>query len=142
MMALRSCWILPVLALSLSLASAPSQAAQSRFSVGVQVVASAPADRALLASVPVPAGATVMAASLGARHHVFNGRIETAASFFRNALTAQGWRLVQTGGDSEQRQEQIWESTRGRVVVRLQAALGGVAATRISLSASAPRRRA
>lgn len=140
MKVLHTHWILPLLAMSLLLGSAPSEAAQGSFSVGAQVVASAPADRALLASVPVPVGATLMTASLGARHHVFAGQLETAAAFFRNILPTQGWRLVQTGGDGEHRQEQVWESGRGRLVVRLQAAMGGVAATRISLSASAPRR--
>jgi len=138
---LHSPWTLPLLALSLLLGGTPVLAAQAAFSVGVQVVASAPADRELLAGVPVPAGALAMAASRGVRHHVYDGALDQAADFFRLALPALGWRLVQTGGNAAQWQEQVWESAHGRVVVRLQAALGSVAATRISLSASAPRQR-
>jgi hypothetical protein len=137
----RTPWTLPLLALILVSGVAPALAAQSSFSVGAQVVASAPADRELLTSVPVPTGAAVMAVARGQRHHVFEGNIERAAGFFRATLPAQGWRLVQLGGDAEHWQEQVWESARGRVVVRLQAALSSVAATRISLSASAPRQR-
>jgi len=115
-------------------------AGHGQFSVGVQVVSSAPADRALLASVPAPANAAVMAISRSARHHVFSGTLAQAADFFRATLPASGWHLVQLGGDDEQSQQQVWESAHGRVVVRLQAALGSTAATRISLSASAKQR--
>ncbi|MDP1696533.1 MAG: hypothetical protein Q8L45_01890 [Xanthomonadaceae bacterium] len=116
-----------------------SAAAHGQFSVGVQVVSSAPADRALLASVPAPANAAVMLAGRNARHHVFSGTIAQAAEFFRATLPTAGWHLVQLGGDSDTAQEQVWESSHGRVVVRLQAALGSTAATRISLNASARR---
>jgi len=117
-----------------------SAAAHGQFSVGVQVVSSAPADRALLASVPAPVNAVVMLAGRNARHHVYSGPLAQAADFFRSALPASGWHLVKLGGDGEHTQEQVWESSHGRVVVRLQAALGSSAATRISLSASAHQR--
>jgi hypothetical protein len=117
-----------------------SAAAHGQFSVGVQVVSSAPADRALLASVPAPVNAVVMLAGRNARHHVYSGPLAQAADFFRSALPASGWHLVKLGGDGEHTQEQVWESSHGRVVVRLQAALGNTTATRISLSASAHQR--
>lgn len=125
-------------ALALSPMSAGA-AAHGQFSVGAQVVSSAPADRALLASVPAPANAVLMRATRSVRDHAFSGSLVQAADFFRATLPADGWRLVQLGGDGEHSQQQVWESARGRIVVRLQAALGSTAATRISLSASAPR---
>lgn len=127
-----------LLAVAITLASFSAHAASyGQFSVGVQVVSSAPADRTLLASVPTPANAALMQVSRSARHHVFAGTLAQAAEFFRAALPASGWHLVQLGGDGEQAQQQVWESAQGRLMVRLQAALGSTAATRISLSASA-----
>ena len=127
-----------LLAATLTLASLSVNAAShGQFSVGVQVVSSAPADRALLASVPAPATAALIQASRTARHHAFPGTLAQAADFFRATLPGNGWHLVQLGGDSEQAQLQVWESDQGRVLVRLQAALGNTSATRISLSASA-----
>lgn len=127
-----------LIGIAITLASLSAHAASyGQFSVGVQVVSSAPADRTLLASVPTPANAAVMQVSRSARHHAFPGSVAQAAEFFRTALPTSGWHLVQLGGDGEQAQQQVWESRQGRVVVRLQAALGSTAATRISLSASA-----
>lgn len=141
MNALRTACIATLPILGLLLGGTPALAAQASFSVGAQVVASAPADRELLASVPVPASARLLASARGQRHHAFAGGLADAGDYFRATLPAQGWRLVKAGGDAEHWQEQVWESMRGRVVVRLQAALGSVAATRISLSAGAARQR-
>src|SRR3546814_17321426 len=79
-----------------------------------------------------------MRATRNVRDHAFSGSLVQAVDFFRATLPADGWHLVQLGGDGEHSQQQVWESARGRVVVRLQAALGSTAATRIRLSASAP----
>lgn len=125
--------------LGLLLGGSPALAAQASFSVGAQVVASATADRELLASVPVPSSATLLISARGQRHHAFAGGMAEAGDYFRTALPAQGWHLIQLGGDADRWQEQVWESARGRVVVRLQSALGSVAATRISLTAGAAR---
>ena len=130
--------ILLLLAVALALSPLSTQAAgHGQFSVAVTVVSSAPADRAVLASVPAPATAALIQASRTARHHAFPGTLAQAADFFRATLPGNGWHLVQLGGDSEQAQLQVWESDQGRVLVRLQAALGNTSATRISLSASA-----
>ena len=139
MNALRTACITTLPILGLLLGGTPALAAQASFSVGARVVASAPADRELLASVPVPAGASLLASARGQRHHAFAGDLADASDYFRATLPTQGWRLVKAGGDAEHWQEQVWESMRGRVVVRLQSALGSVAATRISLSAGAAR---
>src|SRR3546814_2130918 len=83
---------------------------------------------------------TLFRSTRNVRDHAFSGSLVQAADFFRATLPADGWHLVQLGGDGEHSQQQVWESARGRVVVRLQAALGSTAATRISLSASADRK--
>lgn len=116
-----------------------SAATGGQFSVGVQVLASRPADRDLLASIPAPANAVLIAANAASRHHAYAGTLTQATDFYRERLLAAGWRLLQWRGDGEQALEQVWEGRHGRLLLRLQAALGSVPATRISLAASAVR---
>lgn len=137
---MRASTVIAICALLLGFGPQPAAAGTSgQFSVGVQVVASRPADRSLLASVPLPADAELIGANATSRHHAYAGALAQAAAFYREHLGAAGWRLVQWRGDGEHVLEQLWEGRDGRLLLRLQAALGTVPATRISLSAGAAR---
>ena len=124
------------LLLALACGHAVAGGPSASFGVGVTVVAPKGTPAAVL---PLPSGAAVMGRSGTTTRLAFAGSLAQAQAFYADALPREGFRLVQQAGDGVQVQQQVWQSERERVVLQLQAALGDVAATRIS-TMSAPLR--
>jgi len=103
--------------------------------VGVQVVDRRPAS-ALLDAIPVPAQARMFDASGHARSYAWAGTPDSAAAFFATEMPRHGYRSLAPRGDGRALQ-QVWASERGRVVVRLDRAIGGAELTRIRIHAGA-----
>src|SRR3546814_9012711 len=84
---MRQHTVLLLLASAFALSPMSARAAtHGQFSVGVQVVSSAPADHALLASVPAPANAVLMRATRNVRDHAFSGRSEEHTSELQSLM--------------------------------------------------------
>lgn len=122
------------LAALLAVGGTTAAAERASFGVAVQVLPTRPAPEAL-ASLPVPPQARALTSHrFGASYH-YAGSAEAAATFFNAALSANGYRLLQTHA-SGGAQEQHWQRDDARVQVRIQPVLGATAAARIAVQAS------
>ena len=125
------------IALSLLFASlllAPlAEARSASLGIGATVV-SAAGDSARLDQLPMPHGSQAMRTDAAGRHNAYAGSLEDASEFYRQAMPADGYRLLSERHGAGLAQ-QIWDNGVARVMVQLQAALGTAPMTRISLQA-------
>ena len=123
---------LPLLLATLLLAPL-GEARSASFGIGATVV-SGRADSARLDPLPMPQGSQAMRTNAAGRHHAYAGSLDEAAAFYRQAMPADGYRLLSEQRDASLTQ-QVWDNGVARVMVQLQAALGSAPMTRISLQA-------
>lgn len=113
-----------------------AQARDASFQVGATVVSGHDAGP-ILQVLPRPQGSLAMATSAAGTHHAFPGPLQAAGDFYRQAMPGAGFTLVSERGAADAgRMLQVWHDGSSQVVVELQAALGSMPATRISLQAS------
>lgn len=118
-----------------------AEAREASFRVGATVVSGHDAGP-ILQVLPRPQGSQAMATSAAGSHHAFPGSLQAAGDFYRQAMPRTGFTLVSEHGVAASgRMQQVWSDGDSQVVVQLQAALGSLPATRISLQASAAGRR-
>lgn len=118
-----------------------AQARDASFQVGATVVSGHDAGP-ILQGLPRPPGSQAFAASAAGAHHAFPGTVHAAGDFYLQAMPRAGFTLVSAHGAIDSgRMQQVWNDGSSQVVVELQAALGSLPATRISLQASAAGRR-
>ena len=110
-----------------------AEARSASFSIGATVV-SGRGDSAHLDPLPLPQGSQAMRTDAAGRHHAYAGSLDEASDFYRQAMPADGYRLLSERLETSMRQ-QVWDNGVARVVVQLQAALGSAPMTRISLQA-------
>lgn len=111
-----------------------AEARGASFGIGVTVV-SASGDSARLDPLPMPTGSQAMRTDAAGRHQAYAGSLDAASDFYRQAMPAEGYRLLSERHDAGL-QQQVWDNGEARVMVQLQAALGTAPMTRISLQAS------
>ena len=114
-----------------------AQARDTTIGVSVQVVDRRPAS-ALLDAIPVPEQARMFDANGHARSYAWAGTPDSAAAFFESEMPRHGYRALALRGEGPALQ-QLWASERGRVVVRLDQAMGGAELTRIRINVGAAR---
>lgn len=112
----------------------PVECADGRFNVSVTVLPVSGRGAAALDAIALPDGAIAMAAGRDSRSSVVEHEPAEAAEHFRQTLSASGWRLVDEKTANSGSVEQTWEGSHGRLLVRMQAPLGGYRATRVVLS--------
>lgn len=110
-----------------------AEARSASFGIGATVV-SGRGDSAHLDPLPLPQGSQAMRTDAAGRHHAYAGSLDMASEFYRQAMAADGYRLLSERQDGSL-QQQVWDNGVARVVVQLQAALGTAPMTRISLQA-------
>lgn len=114
-----------------------AQARDASFRVGATVVSGHDADP-ILHVLPRPQGSLAMATTAAGAHHAFPGPLQAVGDFYRQAMPEAGFTLVSERGAADAgRMQQVWNDGSSQVVVDLQAAMGSMPATRISLQASA-----
>jgi hypothetical protein len=114
-----------------------AQAREASFRVGATVVSGHDAGP-LLRALPRPQGSQAMATTAAGAHHAFPGPLPVAGDFYRQAMPTAGFSLVsEHGAHDTGRMQQVWNDGSSQVVIDLQAAIGSMSATRISLQASA-----
>jgi len=130
--------LLVVLALAALAGTLPqAQARDASFRVGATVVSGHDAGPTLQL-LPRPQGSQAMATTAAGAHHAFPGPLQAAGDFYRQAMPRAGFALVSEHGAADAgRMQQVWNDGSSQVVVDLQAAMGSMPATRISLQASA-----
>lgn len=113
-----------------------AQARDASFRVGATVVSGHDAGP-ILHVLPRPQGSLAMATTAAGTHHAFPGPLQAAGDFYRQAMPQAGFTLVSEHGVADAgRMQQVWNDGSSQVVVDLQAAMGSMPATRISLQAS------
>lgn len=75
-------------------------------------------------------------ANAHARSYALVGTPESAAAFFETEMPRHGYRALALRGQGPALR-QVWASERGRVVVRLDQAMGGAELTRIRINVGA-----
>lgn len=114
-----------------------AQAGDASFRVGASVVSGHDAGP-LLHVLPRPQGSQAMATTAAGAHHAFPGPLQAAGDFYRQAMPQAGFDLVSEHGAADSgRVHQVWNDGSSQVVIDLQAAMGSMSATRISLQAGA-----
>src|SRR3546814_141396 len=132
----RGLWFLLVLAAVAAISVlALAGSANGWFSVGAQVVSnrvSRDAINEIRLPTPLRDGATTTALP---RFHVYLGSPDQAATFFRQQLPTQGFRLEREWASSDKARFQIWRRGDARVHIAMQAPFTGPPQpTRIGLS--------
>ncbi|HBK56308.1 MAG TPA: hypothetical protein DDZ76_08520 [Xanthomonadales bacterium] len=127
MVAFIATFVLPLVALRVDCAG-------PRFTVAVTVLPSAKAD-AELARIALPAGVHVETQSRGERGALLQQAPAVAAAHFQHTLPDAGWRLDRETRSECGSVEQVWAREDGRILIRMQAPLGGMEATRIRMQA-------
>lgn len=108
-------------------------AADSSLRVAVRVMPTRPAP-STLERLPVPPDTQpITTGQFGGSYH-FRGPTDTAAQFYRTRLPGAGFRLVRASRDDT---EMVWEDDQARVELLFDAVIGGVPATRITVSVEA-----
>lgn len=105
---------------------------ETRFQVSVVVLPS-PAIDALLERVRLPDGAHAVAVSRNSRQAVLEQPPASASEHFRQTLPREGWRLADEALSACGSTEQLWVRNDRRLLIRMQAPMGGFSATRINL---------
>lgn len=107
---------------------------EARFQVSVVVLPS-PAIDTLLAQVQLPDGARTVAMSRNRREAILEQPPASASSHFREAMPRNGWRLTDETVAACGSTEQLWVRDGQKLLIAMQAPMGGFSATRISLQA-------
>jgi hypothetical protein len=107
---------------------------EARFQVSVIVLPS-PAIDALLGQVRLPDGARTVAVSRNSRQATLEQPPASASGHFRETMPRDGWRLADETVSACGSTEQQWVRNDQRLLIRMQAPIGGFSATRISLQA-------
>lgn len=121
-------------AIALPLVALRVNCADPRFAVAVTVLPSAKAD-VELARIALPAGVHVETQARGERGALLQQAPVVAAAHFQHTLPEAGWRLDRETRSECGSVEQLWAREDGRILIRMQAPLGGMAATRIRMQA-------
>ncbi|MGO4551367.1 hypothetical protein AB4059_09710 [Lysobacter sp. 2RAF19] len=115
-----------------TLAATGAVAGQGQGSFGVSVAVVRRHEPQLAASVPVPEQAHLMVENTEGRHYYYEGALESARTYYLDALRREGYVLRSERADNPRAAAMQWQRDDEVLLIDLRAATG-LAPTRISL---------